>query len=353
MYEHITYEEILKRMLNRIPKGLDKREGSVLYTALAPAAAEMQLMYIEFDTILKEAFADTASREYLIKRAAERGVKPREASKAVLKATATPNTVNIPLGERFSQGLLRYVVTEKIGPGQYKVECEMAGIEGNSQFGMLFPVGNISGLETFILTEVLIPGEAEEDTEEFRKAYFRSFDQQSFGGNRKDYMDKVNAIPGVGAVRVTRAWMGPSTVKLTILDSTYNKATEVLIKKVQEMIDPMQDGSGDGLAPIDHIVTVDTVKEAKIQIRTKITFDNGYSFLALQSQIQEKIEEYLQELRETWGKKSTVVRISQIESKLLMIQGIVDIGGTAINESSQNLDLTDDQIPVWGGVTID
>ena len=85
MYEDITYEIILKRMLDKVPDTIDKREGSVIYDALAPAALELQIMYIELDVILNESFGDTASRKYLIKRAAERGLSPYKASKAILK----------------------------------------------------------------------------------------------------------------------------------------------------------------------------------------------------------------------------------------------------------------------------
>ena len=78
MYEAITYEDILQRMLDRVPNTMDKREGSIIYDALAPAAAELQLMYIELDVILTETFADSASREYLILRSAERGIHPND-----------------------------------------------------------------------------------------------------------------------------------------------------------------------------------------------------------------------------------------------------------------------------------
>ncbi len=76
----MTYEEILQRMLDRVPNNIDKREGSIIYNALAPAAVELAQMYIEAERILNEGFADTASREYLIKRAAERGITPYPAT---------------------------------------------------------------------------------------------------------------------------------------------------------------------------------------------------------------------------------------------------------------------------------
>lgn len=353
MYEAMTYEKILSRMLDRVPSHLDKREGSIIYTALAPAAVEMQLIYIEFDTIMKETFADTASRRYLIQRAAERGMEPAAASKAVLKAVSSPDEITIAIGERFSLGTLQYTIIDKMEPGQYKVECETAGVIGNSQLGYLIPIGNIPGLETMILTEVLIPGEDEEETEVLRKTYLASFEEQSFAGNKKDYKDKTNAIPGVGATKTVRTWDGPGTVKLIILDSDFNKASDTLIKLVQETIDPTQDGGGDGLAPIDHVVTIDTVTEIGVEIKSHITFDNGYSYGALQEQIRDEIKAYLLELRKEWEEQKCVVRISQIEARLLAIQGIVDIGQTTVNKFPENLELTEYEIPVFGGVTVD
>ena len=54
--------------------------------------------------------------------------------------------------------------------------------------------------------ELLIPGEDEEETERFRTRYLESFSSQAFGGNAAGYRERVTALPGVGAVRVQRAW---------------------------------------------------------------------------------------------------------------------------------------------------
>ena len=109
MYEDITFEDIMERMLDRIPDGYDTREGSVIYDALAPAAVELQNMYIELDYIMNQSFADTATREYLIRRAAERGITPQTATPATLQGESLPTTVNIPIGTRFSLDELNYM----------------------------------------------------------------------------------------------------------------------------------------------------------------------------------------------------------------------------------------------------
>lgn len=352
MYENITYDMLVQRMLDRIPNQFDKREGSIIYDAIAPAAVEIQNMYIEFDIILQETFGDTASREYLIRRAKERGLTPYPSTYALLKGEFTPSNLNISIGSRFSLNELNYYVKSKIADGIYQMECETLGVQGNQYFGDMIPIEYIDGLEMAQLTELLVPGEDEEETEALRERYFSSFETKPYGGNRKDYIEKTNAIPGVGATKVTPLWNGGGTVKLTILNSEFNKASPTLIDNVQQEIDPTKDGQGLGIAPIGHIVTVDTVIEVPINISTIITFDDGYSFSSLRSQIEAVIEEYLLELRKTWASQDNlIVRIAQIETRILNIQGVIDITDTKINTVSANYMLSTYEIPIMGSVS--
>lgn len=352
MYEDITYDVILARMLSRIPSTMDKREGSVIYDALAPAAAELQIMYIELDNILNETFGDTAPRAYLIRRAAERGITPYPASAAVIQAVSVPSTVEIPIGNRFSIGDYNYFVTEKVSAGVYKMECETAGTDGNDISGAVIPIDYVDGLESITATALLIPGEDEEDTEDFRKRYLSSTEAKAYGGNRTDYIEKTNSISGVGSTKVTRAWNGGGTVKLTILDAQYGKASNDLIARVQNIIDPDSSGDGLGVAPIDHQVTVDTVTEVTINIETSITFAEGYTFDSQKQLIKDAINDYLYELRKEWADNDTLtVRISKIDNKILSVTGVIDVTGTELNGEASNAELTEFQIPKLGTVT--
>jgi len=400
MYENVTYNEILNRMMSRVSNKLDKREGSVIWDAHSPAALEIMALYIELERVIKESFGDTASREFLIKRCAERGIKPYPASKAIARGKFTPVNIDV-LGKRFNIGEMNFAAVEKISDGVYKMECEQAGSEGNHYLGQLTPIDYVSGLQTAELTELLIPGEDEEDTEELRQRYFDSFEDKAFGGNVKDYVTKTNAIPGVGQTKVTRVWNGdikpsemiPSTaveawynginntlsaevktwldtvykaakekkltvggtVMLTILGADYGEATPELIAKVQEEIDPEPyGGEGLGLAPIGHVVSVRSAKSVKVDIATKILFEEGYGFGNLKESIKAAIEKYFLELRKKWGDSSvTAVRISRIETEILSVKGIIDIGGTRLNGEEKNLMLDGLQIPVLGGIECD
>ena len=359
MYENVTYERILQRMLNRVPNTFDKREGSVIYDALAPAAVELCNMYIELDTVLNETFADTASRPYLIKRCTERGITPNGATYSIRQGEFN---IDVPIGSRFSLNKLNYVAIEKISDGIFKMQCETPGKIGDIESGTLIPVEYIDGLKTAMLTDVLIPGDDEEDTEKLRQRYFDSFDSQSFGGNVSDYRKKTKEISeknigGVGGVKVERASGGVGgRVKLTIIDSTYSKPSTELIEYVQERVDPIEhQGDGLGFAPIDHIVTVVGCGETEISIQTSVTFEGNWKWEDVKDKVNEVVDKYFKELAESWegaDKNNLTVKISQIDSRLLDLPGISDVKGTKLNGTSDNISVDSNNIPIRVGEVI-
>lgn len=349
MYESITYEMLLERMLSQVPDSMDKREGSIIYDALAPAAVEMKKMYLELDAVLKEMFADTAGREYLIKRAAERGLSPKPATCAMWKGSFN---MEIPKGSRFSSGGLNFQAGEKTDAYSYQMLCETAGTQGNEAEELLIPIEYIPGLTEAKLTELLIPGEDEEETERFRKRYFASLDASAFGGNIADYKEKVNQISGVGGVRVYPVWNGGGTVKLVIIDSRYQAPSQELVSQVQSTIDPVEySGQGLGLAPIDHTVTVEGAKTEEIDIEAVFSYQSGWDFAASKTRIFEILDAYFEELNRGWEETDTlIVRNSQIISRLLEAEGILDVSEMKINGGEGNYEVQKDRVVKRGTV---
>lgn len=68
LQETPRYEDILARMLERVPNAVDKREGSIIFDALAPVAAEMAQWYQEMTLNRELSYADTATGAYLERR---------------------------------------------------------------------------------------------------------------------------------------------------------------------------------------------------------------------------------------------------------------------------------------------
>ena len=357
MYEHQTYEAILQRMLARVPDSIDKRPGSVIYDALAPAAAELAQLYAELDINYNLSFADTASGEYLSRRTAEFGIIRRPATRARREGRfygAGDAPLDIPLGSRFSIEGVNYAAVSRIAAGVYTLECETAGTVGNQHFGALLPITFVPGLSRAELGAVLVPGEDEEDDETLRKRFYEEISRPAFGGNVADYNQKIGAIDGVGGVKVFPAWQGGGTVKCTIIASDWGAPSQQLVDEVQNIIDPPgSSGQGLGTAPIGHQVTIAGVQAVTIDVTTTVTLADGVTVGQVQGPIAEVIEGYLLGLRKEWASQTQlVVREALIEAAILGVSGIIDITGTTINGSAANVTLGPEEIPVLGTVTV-
>ncbi len=363
MYENMTFYNILRRAIDRVPEEFDKRQGSIIYDALAPICAELSQAYIELDRVLKEGFADTASRYYLIKRAMERGLKPFGATYSVILAKLDGD-VKLKGGERFSTDEeINFVYTGEKEEEFYKLKCEQIGTKGNISYGDLLPIDTIANLKTAKIHKIHISAIDEEDTESFRKRYFESFRSQAFGGNRADYIEKLTLLNekeeimengGIGGIKVYRVPDGGGTVKVVITNNSYNEPTKQLIDLVQEEIDPIEyKGDGKGIAPIGHFVTIEPVKSVNVDIYTEVQLKDGYEIEDIRGYIEEAIENYINKLCKTWTEENNIiVRISHIESNILNVLGVEDTRNTKINGLNENLSLDEYSIPLRGEIDV-
>ena len=276
MYENMTFENIMDRCLDRVSASIDKREGSVVYDAIAPAAAELAILYIELAYLMDRAFPDTEYGEDLTKKVRERSIFRTPAAAAIRKGyfeDGNGAAMDVPIGTRFSGDNLNYVVTEKIAPGQFRLLCETPGVCGNQYQGTLFPIDYVEGLGAARLADILINGEDEEDDEALRARYMESLHTQAYGGNIADYKTKIELLQGVGAVKVFPVWNGGGTVKIVFINSDWGVPSDELVDSVQTAVDPVQNqGVGDGIAPIGHVVTVEGVTGTTIHVSFTLTF---------------------------------------------------------------------------------
>ena len=357
----MTYEEILERMLSRVPSTFDKREGSVIFDAIAPAAYELSLLYQDYETKLKNTFAGSADRENLIKRCSEIGISPMEATYSVRTMLTTPETLEISIGERFSFEDLNFIVTEKVEDGVYYIQSETAGVEGNFGTGNLIPINYIDGLETATLSdEIIIYGEDEEGTEELRQRYFATLPTMTLDGNVAQYSKWCRTFEGIGNYKIFPLWNGKNTVKVSILSSENTVASQKLISDFQKYLDPADEtindtvtaenypqgrGMGMGIAPIGAIVTVTTASELAINIAATVVFKEGYSEAV---GLQDSINEYLHSINYN-NNLVSYVAISALFQNNPCISLVVDI---TINGAKTNITLGNEQIAKIGTFTV-
>lgn len=373
--QQYTFEYLMEQALSRVPDTIDKREGSIIYDALAPACYELTEYYMRLKNILKDTFAETANEEYLDLRVAEQGIERFPATAAVKKGmfeTESGAPLEVEIGSRFSTisetETLNYVVTAPyeidgvVVPGSYQLTCETIGTVGNAYVGNLMPINYINGLSSAVMTDLIIPARDVETDDDLRARYFLALTDKPFGGNLAQYDEVLKNIEGVGEVQIYPVWDGGGTVKCSVIDASFNPITTDFINVIQNEIDPTPQGTGLGLAPIGHIVTVVTPEELTINIETNILLMARYTKAQVEQPIKDALEEYMLSLRRQWGIPNDFnehlleVYISRINAAILNVAGIANVTDTTINGLPQDLTLIQtaalQELPILGQVIL-
>lgn len=351
MYEDMTYEFLLNRMMNRVQSqypNLDRREGSIIFDALAGSALELAIAYTELDNVLRESFVDTASREYILVACKDKGIDI-----SVFDASAGTHkgafNVEVPIGSRWNCDLYNFIVTELIGnEGEhynYKLQCETVGKTPNTQTGTLVPITDVPvGLTYAELIECIIEGEDETSDEDIKKIYNERILGSISDGNINQYKLWCNEYEGVGNSKIFPLWNGKNTVKVSILSASNGVASQELINEFQEYLDPGTTGMGDGVAPIGSFVTVTTASELPINLSATIQLKEGYSDT---SDISKVLEDYFKEI----AYNKSVVSYMNVGAQILKSKCVDFISNLLINGGTADITLGNEEIPVLGTVS--
>ena len=374
-----SYREILDAMLGEVSDTLDKREGSLIQTALGPLAWYLEGLALTLAQVQRAAYAETAEGEDLDLLAATRGLTRRAAVAAVRQGSFN---VAIPEGSLFrtvnGDSSVLFVSGEQIstsgGLYVYRMTCQTPGVIGNSYSGNITPVTAIAGLTTAVLGTIITEGADQESDNALRARYVASFDTAPYGGNISEYRQAILAIPGVGAVQVYPAnqYHGGGTALCSIVNADFGPASSALIKTVQDIICPPEDGqtapspNGYGIAPIGAAVDIVSATAVTINVSCRIIFASGVEdgLASYGDEIRAAVAEYIHSVAEDWGKALVSNRItypvtvyaSRIIYAILTIPEVASVADLTINGASGDLTLTEtaalQQVPVLGEVTL-
>lgn len=341
MFEDMTYENILNDMLSRVPNDVDKREGSIIYDALAPAAFKLAEMYFQLHNYVDLFFVDTAVGEFLDRKAADYGITRKPATKALRKIeTSDP----VDIGTRWGFKDTTYIIIEKVSDTEYIAECEQAGSIGNQYSGDLENIDNVSGV-TASLTEIITTGADEETDEELRNRLRENIINPAQDGNAARYKKWAIEYPGIGNAKVFPLWNGGNTVKIAITNAQYLPAEPSLVAAFQEYLDPGAEGKGNGVAPIGAKVTVTGGVQKDINIAANVTLTEGYTE---PTGAAEAISNYLASI--VFEKNS--VSYMKIGSALLDCPSIADVSDLTVNGGTVDIALDGEEIPVLNSLNL-
>ncbi|MCF0149586.1 MAG: baseplate J/gp47 family protein [Clostridium sp.] len=337
----MTFENILDDMLSRVDNDIDKREGSIIYDALAPAAYKLAETYFKLSNYTDLFFIDTTVGEYLDRKALDYGVTRKEARKAIRKIETNSE---IEIGSRWGIEDLIYTVTEAISTNIYKAECNQAGELGNLYEGKLENIDNISGINA-TLTNIITSGSNVESDEDLRARIKEQFINPAQDGNAAQYLKWATEYSGIGAAKVFPLWNGANTVKVAITNSLFKPAESGLVEEFQKYMDPDSKGLGNGVAPIGSKVKVTGGTKKDINITANVTLNEGYTEVIGAS---EAISNYLSKI--VYKKNS--VSYMRIGSTLLDSPSILDLSNLKINGLTSDVIIEGDQIPVLNSINL-
>lgn len=336
MFEEFTQDNLLKLALQKSKElNVSVIEGSLCYNSAALMSVMLEDLADEAERIYINSFPDSCDREHLINFASRRGLTPQAAIKAKVKCESN---VDLPVGTIVSGEELNYTVIESLGTSDGKyymlLECESEGEVGNSFLGEIYPVDYVEGFESGKITEIVIKGKEEEDTEDFRKRYFEAVDVLPMAGNKAYYEKYVReAMPELKYVRVTYE---DGYVVLTVGKEDLTKPDKATLDELSEIMGE----SGDGYAPINHLVKTKAADVVELPIEVTLELDSDVVKADIEAEFKKNLDSYFETVNESFGKEDRrIVRTSMIINAATSIQGVVDctnikFGGSATGNLS-------------------
>ncbi|GIO95055.1 tail protein [Paenibacillus lautus] len=371
-----TEENIMNRMLNKVPSDIDKSEGSFIWDAQAPVAFMLSEAALWAQELLRRGFASTVASDRpdirsaeLDLRTAEHGIPRREAvaSSGSVLFTGKPGTtvpagtyVATPADEGSGESSVEYVTTSGVtlsdlGTGTAPIRAVVPGSNGNVPAGVIqLIMTSVSGVTSVTNPEPTRSGTDTESDQSLLERFYAKVRSQGTSGNKAQYMQWANEIAGVGGVEVAPLWKGPGTVGLYLIDTDKRAASQDIVDAVQQYIDPSQDGQGEGVAPAGPVITVMPAAEVAIDISVKVqrTQEQPSTMEEIRKLIEDGVRTYLQQI--AFNRKDPLVRYTRIAAVLLDIPIIVDYSDLTINghTEQQNIEIGSGQVAVLGTVSV-
>lgn len=344
----MAINEVHERMLNEIPNTFDKTEGMWTYDVTKSVAVELGEQEDKTTNIVDKLNVENLEGEEL-----DRFIYPRA---GLIRKLATFGTTDVLItgqpgavvnvGDLVSAGAIFFEVTQQTildatGKAYVPVRCQISGTVGNVPSGAInsFPI-SLANITSVTNEQPITNGYVAESDNSYRQRYYDKLQRPGKAGNPYHYREWALSVPGVGKVKVYPRWNGPLTVKVVIVDSNGDLASEELVQKVFNYIETER--------PFGANVTVVSALGKIINISCDLTISDGYSINDIKQQINNRITEYFKSI----AFESDYVSYAKIGSEILTVEGIVDYTNLLLNETTGNIELLSEEIPKIGVINV-
>lgn len=346
MYENQTEQIIMNRMLNKITSPVYKGEGSFIWDALSPVSNEFAMRYMDLDSLLRIAFAQTSYGKYLDYIGGMLGVERKLAAKAI-GSVAFSGTDGVFISQN--------TLVATVGGYQYRTDANctitagaatvtITAAEAGSAYDMppraiCRLTVSINGVTGVTNAAVVDGGTEDEADDDYRARILLKAQTPATSGNVYHYQQWALETSGVGAAKVIPVWNGAGTVKVVIINENKKGASQIIVDACAEHIE--------GERPVGANVTVVSATELPVNIVVALSLDTGVEQSSAVAAIEAAVEEYLAEI----AFEKNYVSYAKIGGIILDTAGVLDYSGLTINAGIENVTIGAEQVAVLGAVT--
>lgn len=265
-------DDIQVRMAAQLEKINDKStvEGSFSRDIIEANSVEFENAYAEMNLMMEAAFASSAWGEWLTKRCSEYGIDRKKATKAIGKVVFTGMAgSDIPMNSLVEvKGGMQFITTavgriDTDGTATITIKAMEDGKSGNVAAGAINNIPlSIPGVGGVNNLEATTDGFDAETDEALYKRYSVAVRTPATSGNKYHYYNWAMSQEGVGACKVIPLWNGAGTVKVLVINSDLQTASQEIIQKVADYIETVR--------PIGADVTVTSPAPKPINITVSV-----------------------------------------------------------------------------------
>ena len=337
-------EDLYRIIKGILPKDMDLSQGGHGWNTTYPIALlAAQIWEYGLPQVIQLILPEGSTGEILDGHARGRGITRRAATRAtgeLLVAGAVRST--IPAGSQFSTAevngepsvmyeTLEAVTIPDTGSVTVAVQCTEPGQIGNTTPDTVIMVaGKLTGV-TAVTNPEAITGGTEEETNESLIARILEYDRsqgENFVGSPADYKRWARSVDGVGEATVIPAQDDSGMVRIVVVDTNGDAATQQLCDEVYNYI--MRPGApGERLAPVNALLTVTPPATMAIAIRATVELKDDATAESVTLSFAQKLNAYLPTAME-----EQEIKYTKVAAALSAADGVNDYSGLEIGTKS-------------------
>lgn len=359
MFEDKTYEALLAEALEYAPPNVDTRQGSIYRDALTGPLLALAQFYVDLDTVISLTRIDSAAGAYLDDKGAEYAVDRQPATCATYEAIIEGEPPEEGEGFIIEDQFFDLYYDENGNPYFEAVE---PGIAGNTiQIGSeAAPVSTVDGLISATVGHQIETGTDEQSDADYRERIQERISGPAENGNKQHYKTWCESVNGVGHAKIVPLWDGPNTVKGIIYGDDGLPASDTIIERVQNYIDPDNDGDGkgdglgEGVAEIGAHFTAVKPSTLPINVSATVLLAYGFTLDDAKEELAEAITLYLKNavVENNDDLSVPIIRYNAIGSILIEAESVLDYSGLLVNGGTDNIQPEMDEVALLNDLNI-